>query len=174
MNEQEKNTLLQFMGQVYGETKKHDEMLIGPTANLKPKSNEIKNIFEQTFKSNTPPTPPAPQPAGPASITEPQIIDPGQAAAELAAVQAQSSENQSPVPQPAQAQNAVLESQLEFDLNEPAKVDQIIKLIEQQNKLLTNISTGIQQLCKQIDLISNQPKLQSKRNGKSTTRNKSE
>ena len=178
MNDQEKNALLQFMGQVYGETKKHDQMLVGSTANLRPKSDEIKNIFEQTLRTNTQPnsqpTPPAPQPAEPASIVEPPIIDPQQAVSELAAVEAQSSEKQPPVSQPVEPVNIVTESQLEFDLNEPAKVDQIIKLIEQQNKLLTNINTGIQQLCKQIDLISNQPKLQSKRNGTSTTRKKSE
>lgn len=175
MNEEEK-AVLQFMGQVYGETKKHDEMLVGSTANLRPKSNEVKNIFEQTLRtanqSNSQPTPPAPQPAEPALVNTPPIIDPRQAVAELAEIEPQL--NQSPAPQPVVTQNVTTESQLEFDLNEPAKVDQIIKLIEQQNKLLTNISTSIQQLCKQINLITNQPNIQSKRNGKSTTRKKSE
>lgn len=164
MSMAEKDALLQFMGQIYGEAKRHDQMLVGPSVNLKPKSDEIKNIFEQTLRSpvqaNTQPTQPAPStPSEPAlaeqslqSLPAPQIIV-----------------HEPDTPHPVMESASSTPTQLEFDLSEPSKIDRLIELMERQNKLIANIDKNIQQLCKQPDLILEQNKLSSKRNGKSTT-----
>ena len=45
MTPDEKNALLQFMGTVYGEQKKQDEMLVGQSTNLRPTSDGVKETF---------------------------------------------------------------------------------------------------------------------------------
>jgi len=137
MDASEKDTLLQFMGQVYGETKKNDQMLVGQSTNLQPKSDEIKRQFEQTLRApvqntSAPPQPPAA--ATPVAVT----ITPEQAAAELAQVH----QEQAIVPAPTQVVSepvSVDPNQLEFDMSEPSKMDKLIELLERQNKILLEI-----------------------------------
>ena len=147
MKPEEKNTLLQFMGQVYGETKKHDQMVVGQSTNLQPKSEEVKRQFEQVLRAT--PTQPSqqshqPQPAPPAQTLPAQnnVVTPEQAAAELAQVQQEqvivSEPTQATVEQLA-AQQFNDPNQMEFNLTEPSKVDKIIELLESQNKLLVEI-----------------------------------
>ena len=146
MKPEEKNTLLQFMGQVYGETKKQDQMLVGQSTNLKPKSEEVKRQFEQVLRSN--PTTPQRQPQqnlppvqqpieAPAEVpsTPSSVVTPEQAAAELAqAQQVTAPESTQTIVYPLNDPN-----QMEFDLSEPSKVDKIIELLEKQNRLLVEI-----------------------------------
>ena len=53
MTPDEKNALLQFMGTVYGEQKKQDEMLVGQSTNLRPTSDGVKETFDRTLKTPT-------------------------------------------------------------------------------------------------------------------------
>jgi hypothetical protein len=137
MNASEKDALLQFMGQIYGETKKNDQMLVGQSTNLQPKSDEIKRQFEQTLRApvqNTGAQPP--QPVAAPTVAAP--VTPEQAAAELAQLQ----QEQAVVPIPVQVVSEpafVDPNQLEFDMNEPSKMDKLIDLIERQNKILLEI-----------------------------------
>ena len=136
MTPEEKSALVQFMGTMYGESKKNDDMLVGQSTNLKPKANQIKNQVEQVLRvpvqrsTGTPPQPVAAQAPS-------NIVTPEQAAAELA----QAQQEQAIVPEPTQTTVAQLNdpNQMEFDLSEPSKVDKIIELLEKQNKLLVEI-----------------------------------
>lgn len=143
MKQQEKDTLLQFMGQVYGETKKHDQMVVGQSTNLQPKSEEVKREFEKVLKT----TPiqhshqphqalPAQEPAQTLPVQN-NVVTPEQAAAELA----QAQQKQIIVSEPTQANVEQFNdpNQMEFNLTEPSKVDKIIELLESQNKLLVEI-----------------------------------
>lgn len=169
MNDQEKKALLQFMGQVYGDTKRHDDMLVSSSTNLRPKSNEIKNAFEQTLKANTQPTAPAPRPAEPAPVVTPAIVEPDQAIKELA-TEPVPENNNVPVQSSEESNSAGQELQLELDLVEQTKLEKVIELLERQTKLLSNINNSIQELTSKKDLINKQTKLPSKRNGKSISR----
>jgi len=48
MTPEEKAAVMQFMGQTYGHLHKSDQEIIGQSGNLKPKSNQMKQVFEQT------------------------------------------------------------------------------------------------------------------------------
>ena len=157
MKPEEKNALLQFMGQIYGETKKHDQMVVGQSTNLQPKSEEVKREFEKVLRST--PTEPS-QYGQPQNVAVPaqqnilaettqlvpeqnNVVTPEQAAAELA----QQGISKSLVPnvdrsglEEVNIQTQVVDpNQMEFDLTEPSKVDKIIELLECQNKLLVEI-----------------------------------
>ena len=144
MTPEQKAMVLQFMGQTYGETHKQDQNIVGNSGNLKPKSHEMKQVFEQTARMPTvhpnhqprpmpqqappqqappqqaPPQQAPPQPVQPQPV---QPVTPEQAAQEIAAVQAP------PIP-----------DQEEFDFSEPAKIDKLIDLIEKQTLILEKIS----------------------------------
>jgi hypothetical protein len=139
MTPEEKNALLQFTGQMYGESKKNDDMLVGSSPQLQPRSTQIKDQFEQVLRSpvqqqgaplqkvppNRPPQAVPAQSAAPAAVLgAPAAVTPAQAAAELA-----------------QVQETVLvdPNQMEFDLTEPNKVDKVIELLEKNNRLLVEI-----------------------------------
>ena len=142
MTPEQKAMVLQFMGQTYGETHKQDQNIVGNSGNLRPKSHEMKQVFEQTARMPTvnthhqhPPVPaqappqqappqqaPPPQPQAPAPQPI-QRIAPEQAAQEIAATQV--------LPMP---------DQEEFDFSEPAKIDKLIDLIEKQTLILEKIS----------------------------------
>lgn len=136
MTPEEKNALMQFMGTVYGESKKHDQMLVGQSTNLRPKSGEVKQQLEQMLRApmhaNDLQTqrPPA-QEAQPLAVQSP--VTPEQAAKELAQAQATQ-----PIEQPIE-QLVVDPNQMEFDLSEPSKIDRVIELLENQNKILLEI-----------------------------------
>ena len=143
MQPEERNTLLKFMGQVYGETKQQDQMLVGQSTNLQPKSDEVKKQFEQVLRSTSTPASHQPQQAPPSSEpvqplpVQANVVTPEQAAAELA----QAQQEQVIVPGPVQTSVEQLNdpNQMEFDLSEPSKVDKIIELLENQNKILVEI-----------------------------------
>ena len=144
MNQSEKETLLQFMGQVYGETKKNDQLLVGQSQQLQPRAEQVKQQFTQVLKAKAQPngpvqpyTQPAPspeavtqQPVTPQPVT-PQPVTPEQAAKELAQVTV--------TPEQVVQEQAVDPNQMEFDLREPTQLDKIIELLESQNKLLVEI-----------------------------------
>tara|TARA_R100000742_G_C4187750_1_gene20815 strand:+ start:65 stop:532 length:468 start_codon:yes stop_codon:yes gene_type:complete len=136
MTPEEKAAVMQFMGQTYGHFHKHDQNIVGNAGNLKPKSQEMKQVFEQTARMPTvhpshqpqpvPQQAPAPQQAPPQQAPAPQPVQPvtpEQAAQEIAAVQSP------PMP-----------DQEEFDFSEPAKIDKLIDLIEKQTLILEKIS----------------------------------
>ena len=151
MNQSEKETLLQFMGQVYGETKKNDQLLVGQSQQLQPRAEQVKQQFTQVLKAKAQPngpvqpyTQPAPSPeAGTQQpVTQqpvtPQPVTPEQAAKELAQVTVTPEQAGQELVQVVQEQ-AVDPNQMEFDLSEPTQLDKIIELLESQNKLLVEI-----------------------------------
>ena len=137
MTPEQKAMVMQFMGQTYGETHKQDQNIVGNSGNLQPKSQEMKQVFENTARIPTvnphhqhPPAPAQapPQQAPPSQPQAPapqpvQRIAPEQDAQEIAATQAP------PMP-----------DQEEFDFSEPAKIDKLIDLIEKQTLILEKIS----------------------------------
>jgi hypothetical protein len=140
MNQSEKETLLQFMGQVYGETKKNDQLLVGQSQQLQPRAEQVKQQFTQVLKAKAQPSSPVqpytqPDPTleavNPHPVTSPQPVTPEQAARELAQVAV--------TPEQATQEQVVDPNQLEFDLSEPTQLDKIISLLESQNKLLVEI-----------------------------------
>lgn len=139
MNQSEKETLLQFMGQVYGETKKNDQLLVGQSQQLQPRAEQVKQQFTQVLKAKAQPNGPVQpytQPApSPEAVTQqpvtPQPVTPEQAAKELAQVTV--------TPEQVVQEQAVDPNQMEFDLREPTQLDKIIELLESQNKLLVEI-----------------------------------
>ena len=139
MTPEEKEALMQFMGTVYGESKKHDDMLVGQSTNLRPKSGQIKQQFEQVLRSpvhaNNPQPQPRPQPQQPPPA--PPVVTPEQAQQELA--QAMEQQVVDPKPTPQAVEPAVDPNQMEFDLSEPTKLDKLIELIQEQNKILLEI-----------------------------------
>ena len=145
MDASEKDTLLQFMGQVYGETKKNDQLVVGQSQQLQPRANVVKQEFEKVLRSQAgapqrqpvPVQPPqAAPPPQPTQVGQPSsVVTPEQAARELAQV-----ELTQPVPsQPTGDLAPVDPNQMEFDLSEPSKVDRVIELLETNNKLLVEI-----------------------------------
>ena len=140
MTPTEKNQLLQFMGQTYGQVHQQDQMIVGQAGNLKPGSHDVKQSFEnaarlpvqeQYSKPNVPGPPPAPVQAPPVEIS---TVTPEQAAIQLAQPElSMSPPVASPTPPPQT-------NQLELDLSEPSKLDNIIKVLKEQNLLLKQIS----------------------------------
>tara|TARA_R100000008_G_scaffold84944_1_gene73619 strand:+ start:1413 stop:1901 length:489 start_codon:yes stop_codon:yes gene_type:complete len=147
MTNEEKQAVLQFMGTVYGDAHKQDQMLIGQSGNLQPSSHVMKQRFEEVIRTPTEQqqyiaaqqqNAPAPAPVQEPAASPVVEVDVRQAAQELAAAQAQSAP-------PAAAPPAVTtkpdsSNQLEFDLSEPSKIDKLIDLIKEQNLLLKKIS----------------------------------
>lgn len=55
MNDQnERNALLAMMGTVFGEMKKIDQHIVGSSPQLRPKSDEVKTMFEGVLRNPTP------------------------------------------------------------------------------------------------------------------------
>ena len=139
MTPEEKKALMNFMGTIYGESKKHDDMLVGQSTNLRPKSNEVKQQFEQVLR--TPVHANNPQPQRPLVQQQPppvqEPVTPEQAAQELA--QAQQEQFIAPVPTQVDVEQLNDPNQMEFDLSEPTKLDKVIELLEKQNKILLEI-----------------------------------
>ena len=134
MTPEAKAALMQFVCQTYGQMNKQDQMIVGQSGNLQPKSDQLRHTFESVAKiptvqmpqqgappqQETPPQPEAaPQPVAP--------VTPEQAAQELREVQ------QAPVPQSN-------DNQLDFDFTEPSKIDKMVDLLEKQNLILKEIS----------------------------------
>ena len=176
MKPEDKNAVLQFMGQMYGESKKNDGMLVGQSTNLQPNSDKVKHVFEQTLQTPVqrepqgnqpvpravPAVAPAPSDApahqeAPAYQQTPTIITPEQAAKDLAAI------NQQPIAQPVSNDPApvVVESdpnQLEFDLSEPSNFDKLLSLVKEQNIMLTSIMRNVELILKKDSVKSSTSK----------------
>ena len=144
MTDEEKQAVLQFMGTVYGDAHKQDQMIIGQSGQLQPSSHVMKEEFEKVIRTPTEQpqhmpaqqhNAPAPAPEEPgATPTNVEVVDLQQAAQELAASESAASTSIEADPQ-------VLDSgQLEFDLSEPSKVDKLINLVKEQSLLLKEIS----------------------------------
>ena len=134
MTPEEKAAVMQFMGQTYGQAHQQDQMLVGSAGNLQPKSQELKQVFEQTAKMPTRMRHPQqghPQQGHPQEVAPQEVapITPEQAAQEIAALST-----------PVVEDNVQNPDQLEFNLTEPSKIDKLINLIEKQNLLLKGIS----------------------------------
>ena len=154
MTAEAKAAVMQLMGVTYGQQRKQDQMIVGSSGNLKPKSDELKTLVEQLVKSPTapgreqrqqyPPQPqqqyqdqptqlppvtpvPAPAPAGP-----PAPVTPEQAMAELQGL-----------PAPVEV-NPYLEEQLGFDFSEPSQGDQILAAIKENTLLLKAIKLQLE------------------------------
>ncbi|NBP16403.1 hypothetical protein EBU95_18795, partial [bacterium] len=61
MTEEERQMLIQFVGNVYGETRKVDQNIVNQSGNLRTASDNVKQVFQQVLVQNRPPAPP-PQP----------------------------------------------------------------------------------------------------------------
>ena len=138
MTEQEKSALLQFMGTVYGDAHKQDQMIVGKSGQLQPNSHIMKQQFEQVLKTpaqqqqqNAPvPAPvqePVAVPAEPQGYVAPQPVSVEQAQQELAAANPNT---------PVQVNT----NQVEFDFSEPSKIDKLITLVKKQHLLLKQIN----------------------------------
>lgn len=176
MKPEDKNAVLQFMGQVYGESKKNDGMLVGQSTNLQPNSDKVKHVFEQTLQTPTRQEPQGNQPVphavpavvqapsdapvhqeAPAYQQTPAIVTPEQAARDLAAAK------QQPIAPPVSDEPvaAVVESdpnQLEFDLSEPSDFDKLLSLVKEQNIMLTSIMRNVELILKKDSVKSSTSK----------------
>ena len=138
MTPEEKAAVMQFMGQTYGQLHQQDQNIVGTATNLKPKSQEMKRVFEETAHMPTihqQPLQPPPQPQQQAPPAPVQQITPEQAAAELQTTPVE------PVPvklyDDKQEDNP---NQMELDLSEPTVADKLLDLLKEQNLLLKEIS----------------------------------
>ena len=147
MTDQEKQAVLQFMGVAYGDAHKQDQMIIGQSGQPQPSSHVMKQRFEEVHRTPTQPQQlnvPAPAPVQePVASPQPQpepapvAIEPVSmeaAARELAQIEATSIPHAPPV------EHVETDNQLEFDLSEPTKLDQLFELVKSQNLLLEEIS----------------------------------
>jgi hypothetical protein len=141
MTPEAKAAVMQLMGQTYGQMKKQDEMIVGSSAQLQGKSNEMKGLVEQLVQiptvasSNRPPQQAPPQQA-PAPAPAPQVapapVTPEQAMAELQVAPA-------PV-----APAPVVEETMEFDFSEPSAIDKLVELQKETNLLLKDIKLQLE------------------------------
>ena len=150
MTAEAKAAVMQLMGETYGQQKKQDQMIVGSSGNLKPKSDELKTLVEQLVKSPTAPgreprkhypadgsAPQQPQAVpAPASVSAPAPVTPEQALAEL-----QQAPVAAPVTPPLEinAFAPVTEEQLGFDFSEPSQGDQLLAAIKENTLLLKAI-----------------------------------
>ena len=153
MTPEEKAVVMQFMGQTYGQLHQQDQNIVGNSGNLRPKSHEMKQVFEQTAHMPTiqrqlqqPQQPQQPQQEAPPAL---QQITPEQAAVELQQAPPE------PVPiqlydDPEPENNS---NQMELNLSDPPVTEKLFDLLKEQNLLLKEISLKLD-------------------NGKKTTRNR--
>ena len=146
MTPEEKAVVMQFMGQTYGQLHQQDQNIVGNSGNLRPKSQEMKQVFEQTAHMPTVQRHPqhAPQQSQPEQARPSvQQVTPEQAAAQL-----QEAHQPVPVAQPEPEVVHIYDddepekdaNQMELDLSEPKVADKLLNLLEEQNLLLKEIS----------------------------------
>lgn len=137
-----KAAVMQLMGQTYGQVKKQDEMLVGTSNNLRPKSNELKSMVENLVR--TPVAPPINQPpvqpitASQQAITAEQIT-PEQAMRELQNIAVDASAMPGTL---YQYENS--SEQLVLNFNKPDKIDQLIDVVKENNLLLKGIKLQLE------------------------------
>ena len=148
MTPEAKAAVMQLMGQTYGQVKKQDEMLVGSSGNLAPKSTEIKTMVEDLVRTpvvpaNHQPQPQqAPQPVPDQSVVStpvaPAPITPEQAMAELQQVAA-------PAAAPADPAIGIRSAEtMEFDFSEPSAIDKLVELQKETNLLLKGIKLQLE------------------------------
>ncbi len=133
MTPEEKAAVMQFMGTTYGQAHQQDQMLVGGSSNLQPKSQELKKVFEQTAHMPTVSKQPQQPQQAAAPPAEVNTVTPEQAAQEISAQQTIRTQQPPTVEQ-------IDPNQVEFDFSEPSKLDQLIDLIKDQNLILKDIS----------------------------------
>ena len=140
-----KSAVMQLMGQTYGQMKKQDGMIVGSSAQLQGKSDEMKRLVEELVA--TPTVANQPQPQGPPPQQAPQAapVPTGPPAGTITPEQAMA-ELQQAAPAPAQLQaslNETFEDQInqtmEFDFSEPSAIDKLVELQKETNLLLKDI-----------------------------------
>lgn len=141
MTAEAKAAVMQLMGVTYGQQKQQDQMIIGSSGNLKPRSDEMKTMVEQLMQSPTAPgieqrqqytTQPQQQYQDQPTQLPPVPVTPEQAMAEL----------QLP-PAPVEV-NPYLEEQLGFDFSEPSQGDQILAAVKENTLLLKAIKLQLE------------------------------
>lgn len=144
MTPEAKAAVMQLMGQTYGQMKKQDEMIVGSSAQLQGKSNEMKGLVEQLVRTptvaspNRPPQAQGPPPQAPAPQPQAAPVTPEQAMAEL---------QQAPAPvDPAFGIRSapVVEETMEFDFSEPSAIDKLVELQKETNLLLKGIKLQLE------------------------------
>ena len=152
MTSEEKAAVMQLMGQTYGQIKKQDNMLVGTSGSLRPKSTEMKTMVEDLVRapvthSNQQGHPPIQQQMQapvqqaqpqPAPIEAPATITPEQAMAEL--------HEAAPLNIAPQVNNnnTYQEEQGMLDFSEPDKIDQLIEAVRESNLLLKGIKLQLE------------------------------
>lgn len=142
MTPEAKSAVMQLMGQTYGQVKKQDDMLVGASQSLQPKSTELKNMVEELVRAPVVPShqqqPPQPvpqvtsdQPVAPVSVT------PEQSMAELQQVAA-------PVDPAFGIHSAPVAETMEFDFSEPSAIDKLVELQKETNLLLKDIKLQLE------------------------------
>jgi hypothetical protein len=139
-----KSAVMQLMGQTYGQMKKQDGMIVGSSAQLQGKSDEMKRLVEQlvatpTVANQQQPQPqgPPPQQAPPQQAPQAAPVPTGPPAGTITPEQAMA-ELQQAAPAPV-APTPVVEETMEFDFSEPSAIDKLVELQKETNLLLKDI-----------------------------------
>jgi hypothetical protein len=148
MTPEAKAAVMQLMGQTYGQMKKQDDMIVGASAQLQAKSNEMKNMVEQLVATPTvassqqPPQPaPAPQAPAPQPQAAPAPVAPAPVTPEQAQLELQAAAPVAPAPV---APAPVVEEQLGLDFSEPSQMDQLLAAVKESNLLLKDIKLQLE------------------------------
>ena len=145
MTPEAKASVMQLMGQTYGQMKKQDEMIVGSSAQLQGKSNEMKGLVEQLVATPTvanPNRPPQPQGPPPQQAPQQAPVPTGPPAATITPEQAMAELQAAPAPvAPAPVQ---VEQTMEFDFSEPSAIDKLIELQKETNLLLKDIKLQLE------------------------------
>ena len=154
MTPEAKAAVMQLMGQTYGQMKKQDEMIVGSSAQLQGKSNEMKGLVEQLVRTptvantNRPPQAQGPPPQqAPAPQPQAAPVPSGPPAGTITPEQAMAELQQAPAPvDPAFGVRAapVVEETMEFDFSEPSAIDKLVELQKETNLLLKDIKLQLE------------------------------
>ena len=149
-----KSAVMQLMGQTYGQMKKQDGMIVGSSAQLQGKSDEMKRLVEQLVATPTVANPNRPHPQGPPPQQAPPQQAPqaapvptGPPAGTITPEQAQLELQQAAAPvDPAFGIRSapVIEETMEFDFSEPSAIDKLVELQKETNLLLKGIKIQLE------------------------------
>ena len=151
-----KSAVMQLMGQTYGQMKKQDGMIVGSSAQLQGKSDEMKRLVEQlvatpTVANQQQPQPqgPPPQQAPPQQAPQAAPVPTGPPAGTITPEQAMAELQVAPAPAQLQASlNETFEDQInqtmEFDFSEPSAIDKLVELQKETNLLLKDIKLQLE------------------------------
>lgn len=132
MTPEAKAAVMQLMGQTYGQIKKQDELLVGSSGNLSPKSTEMKNIVENLLRT---PVASASHQLPQQSMT--QAVPPER-------ILPKDSIPMVPEGSASQAQDVNQEDQLMLDFSEPSQMDQLLDAVKESNLLLKGIKLQLE------------------------------